>query len=156
MEWNAMSRLTRLAQCGFAIQDKPNNAQPSSRFHIISPSYLTQPLLHFASGKDGYYIAAPSFHRISSLFTPLQFQYQILTLIQPPMASSNPKSKPKTKQPHNEPPSVSANFAKSSTSASSSIIDYDHEIYLQLTTSGSNTESSSAKTPNQVYREVCI
>ena len=159
-EWNGMQCLASPALHSVALLYKINTkTMLSLRAGFISSHHLISAfLLHFASAEDGYYIAVPSFHGIcfTLLSTQLQLQYQILTLIQPPMASSNPKSKPKTKQPHNEPPSVSANFAKSSTSASSSIIDYDHEIYLQLTTTGNSSRSPAAKTPNQVYREVCI
>lgn len=60
---------------------------------------------------------------------------------------SKPQSNPKSKKEDNEPP-LSANFARSS----SSMIGYDHEIYLQLTAGG----KSSTKTANQIYREVCV
>ncbi|ODM22757.1 hypothetical protein SI65_00346 [Aspergillus cristatus] len=57
---------------------------------------------------------------------------------------SKPQSKSKSKKEDNEPP-LSANFARSS----SSMIGYDHEVYLQLIAGG----KSSTKTANQVYRE---
>lgn len=60
---------------------------------------------------------------------------------------SKPQSKSKSKKEDNEP-SLSANFAQSS----SSMIGYDHEVYLQLIAGG----KSSTKTANQVYREVCV
>lgn len=77
------------------------------------------------------------------------------SVVHVPMASNSKQNN------QTDPPS--ANFAKSS---SSSTIGYDHEIYLQLisgsgsgTGSGTGTggkTSSALKTPNQVYREVCI
>lgn len=60
---------------------------------------------------------------------------------------SKPQTKSKSKKEDNEPP-LSANFARSS----SSMIGYDHEVYLQLIAGG----KSSTKTANQVYREVCV
>lgn len=78
------------------------------------------------------------------------------------MASNN------TPRRNNQTETPSANFAKSSCSSSSSTIGYDHETYLQLisgsdtgsgagpSTGGKKTSSPALKTPNQVYREVCI
>jgi hypothetical protein len=54
------------------------------------------------------------------------------------------------------PLNLSANFAGAHShskvqAGNPNAVDYDHEIYLQLTAG----EKAKEKTPNQVYREVC-